>query len=108
MFVHTGQPSDPVIETNHRDFKAGVFPVWLKAGEWASGEINWLLEGEPSGATGPSRTADAPTRDGRASVIANFKQVLKDEDLRLHPLITRLVDKETLEKIGAKKVGEDQ
>ena len=40
-----------------------------------------------------------------ASVIANFKQVVKDGDLRLHPLITRLVDKETLEKMGAKPVG---
>jgi len=38
-------------------------------------------------------------------VIANFKQVVKDGDLRLHPLITRLVDKETLEKMGAKPVG---
>ena len=36
----------------------------------------------------------------------NFKQVIKNGDLRLHPLITRLVDKETLEKMGAKPVGE--
>ena len=28
---------------------------------------------------------------------------LKSGDLRLHPLITRLVDKETLEKMGAKR-----
>jgi len=39
-----------------------------------------------------------------ASVIANFKHVIKDGDRRLHPLITRLVDKETLEKMGAKPV----
>jgi len=40
-----------------------------------------------------------------AERIANFKQVVKDGDLRLHPLITRLVDKETLEKTGATPVG---
>jgi hypothetical protein len=37
-------------------------------------------------------------------VIANFKQVVKDGDLRLHPIVTRLVDAETLEKMGASKI----
>ena len=97
----------PIISSLREQIRAGVFPVRLKADEWASGEINWLLDGEPSGATGPSRTANAPTRDGTASVIANFKQVVKDGDLRLHPLITQAVDKETLEKMGAKKVGDE-
>ncbi len=36
-----------------------------------------------------------------ASVLGNFKQVNKEGDLRLHPIIARLVDKDTLEKIGA-------
>lgn len=44
------------------------------------GEINWLLD------------MIAPTRE--ASVIANFKPVVKESALRLHPLVTRLVDKE--------------
>ena len=35
---------------------------------------------------------------------ANFKQVVKDGDLRLHPIVTRLVDAETLEKMGASRV----
>ena len=34
------------------------------------------------------------------SVIANFKQVVKDGSLKLHPLVTRLVDEETLKKMG--------
>lgn len=72
--------------------KAGVFPVRLKADDWASGEINWLLD------------VIAPDQKLTASVIGNFKQVVKDGDLRLHPLIGRLVDKETLEKMGAKPV----
>ena len=37
--------------------------------------------------------------------MANFKQVVKDGDLRLHPIVTRLVDAEVLEKMGAQKVG---
>ncbi|MEJ8563173.1 hypothetical protein QTO30_19470 [Yoonia sp. GPGPB17] len=37
-------------------------------------------------------------------MIANFKQVVKDGDLRLHPIVTKLVDAETLEKMGASRV----
>lgn len=80
------------VDTKIREqIKAGVFPVRLQAEDWASGEINWLFD------------VIAPTRDATTSVIANFKQVVKEGDLRLHPLVTRLVDKETLEKMGAKK-----
>ena len=35
--------------------------------------------------------------------IANLKQMMKD-NLRLHPIVTRRVDAETLEKMGARKV----
>ncbi len=35
-------------------------------------------------------------------MIANFKQVVKKGDIRMHPIIGRLVDKEVLEKLGAK------
>jgi cytolysin-activating lysine-acyltransferase len=45
----------------------------------------------------------APDPRTVTSVIANFRQVAKEGELRLHPLITRLVDKETLEKLGARK-----
>ena len=70
---------------------AGVFPVRLKADEWNSGAINWLLD------------VIAPDRKATASVIANFKQVVKEGDLRLHPLVTQLVEKKVLEKMGAKR-----
>lgn len=69
--------------------KAGVFPVRLKAEDWASGEINWLLD------------VIAPDQKATASVIVGFKQVAKQGDLRLHPIIGRLVDREILEKLGA-------
>ena len=63
----------------------------LKADDWASGDINWLID------------VIAPDQKTTVSVLGNFKQVVKDGDLRLHPIIARLVDKETLEKMGAAK-----
>lgn len=86
--------SEEVDAKLREQIKSGTFPIRLKSEDWASGEINWLLD------------VIAPTREATASVIANFKQVVKEGDLRLHPLVTRLVDKETLEKMGAKKAGE--
>ncbi len=38
-------------------------------------------------------------------MIANFRQVVKEGSLRLHPIVTRLVDAETLKKMGAEKIG---
>ncbi len=73
--------------------RAGVFPLRLKAEDWTSGDINWLLD------------VIAPDQKTAASVIANFKQVVKEGGLRLHPVITKLVDEETLKKMGAEKIG---
>ncbi|WP_263588900.1 toxin-activating lysine-acyltransferase [Sphingopyxis sp. GC21] len=72
--------------------QAGTFPVRLKAEDWNSGDINWLLD------------VVAPDQRTTANVIANFKQVVKEGSLRLHPIITRLVDAETLAKMGAEKI----
>jgi hemolysin-activating ACP:hemolysin acyltransferase len=71
----------------------GVFPIRLKPEEWTSGKIHWLF--------------DVIAADQRAttSVLANFKQLVKDGSLRLHPLISRLIDPETLKKMGAEKIG---
>lgn len=69
----------------------GVFPIRLKTDEWNSGDINWLLD------------VIAQDRKMTANVIANFRQVVKDGELRLHPMISRLIDKESLEKMGAKR-----
>ncbi|HEY0028478.1 MAG TPA: toxin-activating lysine-acyltransferase [Allosphingosinicella sp.] len=73
--------------------QAGVFPVRLQAEDWNSGSINWLFD------------VIAPNARSTASVIANFRQVVKEGSLRLHPIITRLVDAETLKKMGAEKMG---
>ncbi|HKL06086.1 MAG TPA: toxin-activating lysine-acyltransferase [Roseovarius sp.] len=87
--------SEEVDAKIREQIRAGVFPVRLKADEWASGEINWLMD------------VIAPDQPTTVRVITNFKQVIKGGDLRLHPLITRLVDRETLEKMGAQQVNPD-
>lgn len=72
--------------------QAGTFPVRLKSEDWNSGEINWLLD------------VVAPDQRIAANVIGNFRQVVKEGSLRLHPIVTRLVDPETLQKMGAEKM----
>ena len=84
--------SEDVDAKIREQIKAGVFPVRLGADEWTSGSINWLFD------------VIAPNQKLTTSVIANFKQVVKEGDLRIHPLITRLVDPETLKKMGAAPV----
>ncbi|MEP4195305.1 MAG: toxin-activating lysine-acyltransferase [Aliishimia sp.] len=80
------------VDANIREQIAnGVFPVRLKSNDWNSGNINWLLD------------VIAPNSETITTVIANFRQVVKEGELRLHPLITRMVDPETLEKMGARK-----
>lgn len=73
---------------------AGTWPVRLKPEDWTSGQNNWLID------------VIAADRKATTSVIANFRQVLKEGSLKLHPLITRLVDEETLKSMGASKGGE--
>ena len=72
--------------------REGTFPIRLKADDWNSGDINWLLD------------VVAPDKQTTTNVIANFKQVVKEGSLRLHPIVTRLVDAETLSKMGAEKM----
>lgn len=85
--------SDEVDARIREQVANGVFPIRLKPEEWNSGKINWLF--------------DVVAGDTKATtnVIANFKQVVKEGSLRLHPLIARLVDEETLKKMGAEKIG---
>jgi cytolysin-activating lysine-acyltransferase len=89
IWASVSQDVDTVIR---EQIKAGTFPIKLKPEDWASGEINWLID------------VIAPNQRATASVIANFKQVVKEGGLRLHPIITKLVDPETLQKMGAEKI----
>ncbi len=67
--------------------KTGTFPIRLKPEDWQSGDINWLLD------------VIAPDRKATGQVIANFRQVVKEGDLRILPQVVRLVDAEMREKM---------
>ncbi|MGO6752743.1 toxin-activating lysine-acyltransferase [Rhizobium ruizarguesonis] len=69
--------------------KAGVFPVRLKPEDWKSGEVVWLLD------------VIAPTRELATMVLANFHQVAKRGDIKIHPMVAHLVDREVLGKLTA-------
>jgi len=71
--------------------KGGNWPLRLRAEDWNSGDNNWLID------------VIAPDQKATAAVIANFRQVVKEGSLKLHPLITRLLDEETLKKMGAQR-----
>jgi hemolysin-activating ACP:hemolysin acyltransferase len=75
--------------------KAGSFPIRLKPEDWTSGTHHWLLD------------VIAPDAKTTANVIGNFKQVVKDGNLKLHPITARLVDAETLKKMGAERMGRE-
>jgi len=62
--------------------KTGTFPIRLKPKDWNSGPVNWLLD------------VIAPDRKATGQVIANFRQVVKEGDLRIHPIVAGLVDED--------------
>ena len=69
--------------------KGGAWPVRLKPEDWTSGQNNWLID------------VIATDKAATASVIANFGKVAKEGSLKLHPLITRLVDEEDAPEDGS-------
>lgn len=73
---------------------ARIWPIRLKPDEWNSGTNNWLLD------------VIAQDEQSVGKVIANFRQVAKQGSLKIHPLIAQLVNKDVLEKLGAKKMGD--
>jgi cytolysin-activating lysine-acyltransferase len=87
--------SEEVDAKIREQIKAGTFPVRLKPEDWQSGSVNWLLD------------VIAPDRKTAGRVIANFAQVVKTAELRLHPQIGGLVEKEMLEKMGASQAKGD-
>jgi cytolysin-activating lysine-acyltransferase len=69
--------------------KAGVFPVRLQPEDWASGRISWLLD------------VIAPNARLATSVLVNFRQVTNDGELRIHPVVSKLIDPQVLKKVTA-------
>ncbi len=74
--------------------KTGTFPIWLKPEDWNSGPVNWLLD------------VIAADRKATGQVIANFRQVVKEGDLRIHPQVAGLVDEEMRGKMMGTKAGD--
>jgi cytolysin-activating lysine-acyltransferase len=93
QFAIWASVSEEVDAKTAGQIKEGSFPVRLKPDDWQSGSVNWLLD------------VIAPDRKTAGRVIANFAQVVKTGELRLHPQIGGLVEKELLEKMGAAKTG---
>jgi cytolysin-activating lysine-acyltransferase len=81
--------SDEVDLKIREQIKTGTFPIRLKAEDWNSGPVNWLLD------------VIAPDRKATGQVIANFRQVVKEGDLRIHPLVAGLVEPEMMARMGA-------
>jgi hemolysin-activating ACP:hemolysin acyltransferase len=82
--------SEPVDAKIREQIKNGAFPVRLKADDWVSGDRVWLLD------------VIAPSQKMASAVLANFKQVVKqDGQVRIHPIVARQVDPELLRRMGA-------
>lgn len=86
--------SDEVDAKIREQIQARVFPVRLKAEDWNSGDTHWLLD------------VIAPSQKVATAVLANFKQVVKDKPIRIHPLVSQLVDPAVLEKMKVRPVGD--
>ena len=74
--------SDEVDLKIREQIKTGTFPIRLKAEDWNSGPVNWLLD------------VIAPDRKATGQVIAHFRQGVKEGDLRIHPMVAGLVDED--------------
>lgn len=57
--------------------KTGVFPIRLKAEDWTSGEIAWLLD------------VLAPDQSSAAAVVDFFRKNLAEDKLSVHPVVGR-------------------
>ena len=70
-----------------QQIKGGIYPLRLKPEDWGSGKINWLID------------IISPNQRLSTAVLSNFKQVVKTGQVKVHPIISTLVDGETLKKM---------
>jgi cytolysin-activating lysine-acyltransferase len=83
----------PEVDAKIREqIAANVFPVRLKADEWASGQQVWLFD------------ILAQNPQTASFVLSNFKSVAKSDQVRLHPMVTRQVDPEMLKQMNVVKL----
>lgn len=76
--------------------KAGVFPIRLNPEDWTSGDLPWLLE------------VIAADRTQATSVLANFRQVVGEMPIKIHPMVARLIDPAVLEKLKGAMAADDK
>ncbi|MGH1330267.1 MAG: toxin-activating lysine-acyltransferase [Paracoccaceae bacterium] len=82
----------PEVDAKIREqIKDRAWLVRLKADEWNGGDITWLID------------VIAPSKKATGQVVGNFKTVVKEGELRLHPVLGQLPDQETLEKLDMKR-----
>lgn len=67
----------------------------MKAEDWSSGEIVWLLD------------VIAPSEKMATEVVGSFKEVAKKVEVNVHPVVTKLVNKEFLAKLANQRPGSD-
>ncbi len=82
--------SEEVDRKIKEQIQAKAFPIRLRADDWNSGDIVWLLD------------VVAPSREMATSVLSNFSKVAKSDTVKIHPMITQLVDQEVLSKLVVK------
>lgn len=81
--------SPEVSEEIAAQIEAKRFPVLLKASDWDSGEIVWLLD------------LIVPSRKAGTAVFMNFSTLVGGRPFRLHPVVAGSVDPEIVAKINA-------
>ncbi len=79
--------SDAVDAKINEQVKVGTFPVRLGPDDWVSGNTVWLLDV----IAGDAKLATA--------VLGNFHQLAGQRPIRIHPVVTRLIDPAALERI---------
>lgn len=89
-----GRVSSEVDAKIREQIKAGVFPIRLKPDDWNSGETVWLLD------------LIAANRQQATAVLANIRQVVKEGNLLIHPIVRNLVDAEWLKKVSGEAPAE--
>ena len=87
----------------------GESRVGTSAISWASARVGRVLfnppSRDPSGGLKRTRPTQV-TQKVATAALANFKQVVKDKPIRIHPIVSQLVDPAVLEKMKVRPVGE--
>lgn len=82
--------SEAVDRKIKEQIRAGVLPIRLGLNDWDSGEIIWLLD------------VIAENQQLATAVLVNFRQLSGGKPVQIHPVVSRSVDKNVLDKLKVK------